>query len=101
MRPEHFIDKITVPEVDAWIRSLTANYVPETIRHHVGLFRRIMSKARGQFQLPPIDWDLITLPAVNNEHATNNRLNTEQIAVVLPIVVDQVGTRRSAMRDLD
>jgi len=25
--------------------------------------------------LPPIDWDLITLPAVDNEHAMNNRLN--------------------------
>ena len=59
---EHFIDKITVPEVDAWVRSLTADYGPETIRHHVGLFRRIVSKARGQYQLPPIDWDLITLP---------------------------------------
>jgi hypothetical protein len=47
---EHFIDKITVPEIDAWVRSLTADYVPETIRHHVGLFRRIVSKARGQYQ---------------------------------------------------
>ena len=86
---EHFIDKITVPEIDAWVRSLTADYVPETIRHRVGLFRRIVSKARGQYQLPPIDWDLITLPAVDNEHATNNRLNAEQIAVVLPITVEQ------------
>jgi hypothetical protein len=77
---EHFIDKITVPEIDAWVRSLTANYEPETIRHHVGLFRRIVSKARGQYLLPPIDWDLITLPAMDNEHAMNNRLNTEQIA---------------------
>jgi len=63
--------------------------VPETIRHHVGMFRRIVSKARGQYQLPPIDWDLITLPAVDNEHAMNNRLNVEQIAMVLPIVVEQ------------
>jgi len=85
----HFIDKITVPEIDAWVRSLTADYGPETIRHHVGLFRRIVGKARGQYQLPPIDWDLITLPAVDNEHAMNNRLNAEQIAVVLPLVVDQ------------
>ena len=36
------------------------------------------SARRGQYQLPPIDWDLITLPAVDNEHATNNRLNAEQ-----------------------
>jgi hypothetical protein len=78
-----------VPEIDAWVRSLTADYGPETIRHHVGLFRRIVGKARGQYQLPPIDWDLITLPAVDNEHAMNNRLNAEQIAVVLPIVVEQ------------
>jgi hypothetical protein len=60
-----------VPEIDAWVRSLTADYGPETIRHHVGLFRRIVGKARGQYQLPPIDWDLITLPAVENEHAKN------------------------------
>ena len=39
--------------------------------------------------MPPIDWDLITLPAVDNEHAMNNRLNAEQIAVVLPITVEQ------------
>ncbi len=39
-------------------------------------------------QLPPIDWDLITLPAVDNEHAMKNRLNAEQIAVVLPIIVE-------------
>jgi integrase len=39
--------------------------------------------------LPPIDWDLITLPTVDNEHATKNRLNAEQIAVVLPIIVEQ------------
>jgi hypothetical protein len=45
---EHFIDKIAVPEIDAWVRSLTADYVPETIRHHVGLFRRIVGKARGR-----------------------------------------------------
>lgn len=86
---EHFIDQITVPEIDAWVRSLTADYGPETIRHHVGLFRRIVGKARGQYQLPPIDWDLVTLPAVGNEHALKNRLNAEQIAVVLPIVVAQ------------
>jgi hypothetical protein len=53
------------------------------------LFRRIVSKARGQYQLPPIDWDLITLPAVDNEHAMNNRLTAEQVAVVLPILVEQ------------
>jgi hypothetical protein len=46
---EHFIDKITVPEIDAWVRSLAADYVPESIRHHVGLFRRIVGKARGQY----------------------------------------------------
>ena len=86
---EHFIDKINVPEIDAWVRSLTADYGPETIRHHVGLFRRIVGKARGQYQLPPIDWDLITLPTVDNEHAMNNRLTAEQVAVVLPIVVEQ------------
>jgi len=71
------------------VRSLAADYVPETIRHHVGLFRRIVGKARGQYQLPPIDWDLITLPAVDNEHAMKNRLNAEQIAVVLPVIVEQ------------
>jgi len=86
---DHFIDKITVPEIDAWVRSLTAEYGPETIRHHVGLFRRIVGKARGQYQLPPVDWDLITLPAVDNEHAMKNRLNVEQIAVVLPLVVER------------
>ena len=86
---DHFIDRITVPEIDAWVRSLTADYVPETIRHRVGLFRRIVGKARGQYQLPPIDWDLITLPTVSNEHALKNRLNAEQIAVVLPIIVEQ------------
>jgi hypothetical protein len=53
------------------------------------LFRRILGKARGQYQLMPIDWDLITLPAVTNEHAMKNRLNAEQIAVVLPIIVAQ------------
>jgi hypothetical protein len=68
-RVNHFIDKITVPEIDAWVRSLTADYVPETIRHQVGLFRRMVGRARGQYQLPPIEWDLITLPAVDNEHA--------------------------------
>jgi hypothetical protein len=41
------------------------------------------------YQLPPIDWDLITLPAADNEHAMENRLNAEQIAVVLPIIVEQ------------
>jgi hypothetical protein len=67
---EHVIDKINnVPDIDAWVRSLTADYGPEAIRHHVGLFRRIVGKARGQYQLPPIDWDLITLPTVDNEHA--------------------------------
>jgi len=85
----YFIDKITVPEIDAWVRDLTTNYCPETIRHHVGLFRRILGKARGQYQLMPIDWDLITLPAVTNEHAMKNRLNAEQIAMVLPIIVEQ------------
>jgi hypothetical protein len=85
----YFIDKITVPEIDAWVRDLTTNYSPETIRHHVGLFRRILGKARGQYQLMPIDWDLITLPAVTNEHAMKNRLNVEQIAIVLPIIVEQ------------
>jgi len=85
----YFIDKITVPELDAWVRDLTTNYSPETIRHHVGLFRRILGKARGQYQLMPIDWDLITLPAVTNEHAMKNRLNAEQIAVVLPIIVER------------
>ncbi len=39
--------------------------------------------------MPPIDWDLITLPTVDNEHAMNNRLTAEQVAVVLPIVVEQ------------
>jgi integrase len=78
-----------VPEIDAWVRTPTTNYSPETIRHHVGLFRRILGKARGQYQLMPIDWDLITLPTVSNEHALKNRLNVEQIAAVLPIVVDQ------------
>jgi integrase len=78
-----------VPEIDAWVRTLTTSYSPETIRHHVGLFRRILGKARGQYQLMPIDWDLITLPTVSNEHALKNRLNVEQIAAVLPIVVDQ------------
>lgn len=53
------------------------------------MFRRIVGKARGQYQLPPIDWDLITLPTVDNEHAMNNRLTAEQIAVVLPIIVEQ------------
>jgi hypothetical protein len=48
-----------------------------------------VSKARGQYQLPPIDWDLVTLPAVDNEHAMKNRLNAKQIALVLPIVVAQ------------
>ncbi|TMQ12936.1 MAG: hypothetical protein E6J91_19825 [Deltaproteobacteria bacterium] len=86
---EHFIDKIAVPEIDAWVRSLTADYGPDTIRHHVGLFRRIVGKARGQYQLPPINWDLITLPAVDNEHAMKNRLNAAQIAMVLPVVVEQ------------
>ena len=62
----YFIDKITVPEIDAWVRDLTTNYSPETIGHHVGLFRRILGKARGQYQLIPIDWDLITLPTVTN-----------------------------------
>jgi integrase len=85
----YFVDKITVPEIDAWVRSMTTSYSPETIRHHVGLFRRIVGKARGQYQLPPIDWDLITLPTVTNEHALGNRLNVEQIAAVLPIVVEQ------------
>ena len=33
--------------------------------------------------------DLITLPTVSNEHALKNRLNVEQIAAVLPIVIDQ------------
>jgi hypothetical protein len=61
----------------------------ETIRHQVGLFRRIVGKARGQYQLPPIDLDLITLPAVDNEHAMTNRLNAERIAAVLPIIVEQ------------
>jgi hypothetical protein len=37
----------------------------------------------------PIDWELITLPAVDNEHAMHNRLNVEQIAMVLPIVVER------------
>ena len=78
-----------MPEIDAWVRSLTTNYGPETIRHYVGLFRRIVGKARGQYQLLPIDWDLITLPAMDNEHAMKNRLTVEQIAVILPIVVDQ------------
>jgi len=85
----YFIDKITVPEIDSWVRTLTTSYSPETIRHHVGLFRRILGKARGQYQLMPVDWDLITLPIVSNEHALKNRLNVEQIAAVLPIVVDQ------------
>jgi hypothetical protein len=53
------------------------------------LFRRIVGKACGQYQLMPIDWDLITLPAVTNEHAMKNRLNAEQIAMVLPIIVEQ------------
>ncbi|HEX8109343.1 MAG TPA: hypothetical protein VF516_16535 [Kofleriaceae bacterium] len=43
----YFIDKITVPEIDAWVPDLTTNYSPETIWHHVGLFRRIVGKARG------------------------------------------------------
>jgi integrase len=86
---DHYIDRITVPGIDAWVRSLTAEYEPETIRHHVGLFRRILGKARGQYQLPPIDWDLITLPAVDNEHAMQNRLNAEQIAIVLPLIVER------------
>jgi integrase len=48
-----------------------------------------VGKARGQYQLPPIDWDLITLPAVDNEHAMKTRLNAAQIAMVLPVVVEQ------------
>jgi hypothetical protein len=32
---------------------------------------------------------MITLPAVDNEHAVKNRLNAEQIATVLPIVVER------------
>jgi hypothetical protein len=68
---------------------VTADYVPETIQHHVGLFRRIGGKARGQCQLPPIDWDLVTLPSVDNEHAMKNRFNVEQIAMVLPILIEQ------------
>jgi hypothetical protein len=27
----YFIDKITVPEIDAWVRTLTTSYSPETI----------------------------------------------------------------------
>ncbi len=38
---------------------------------------------------PPIDRDLITLPAVDNEHAMKKPLNAEQIAVALPIIVEQ------------
>ena len=84
-----------MPEVDAWVRSLTADYGPETIRHYVGLFRRIVGKARGQYQLPPIDWDLITLPAVDNELAMKNRLTAAQVAVIMPIVASSTRfTRR-------
>jgi hypothetical protein len=34
---QHLSLPITVPEIDASVRSLTADQVPETIRHHVGL----------------------------------------------------------------
>ena len=40
---DYFIDKITVPEIDAWVRSLASNYSPETTRNHVGLFWSIHS----------------------------------------------------------
>jgi hypothetical protein len=84
---DYLIDKITVPEINAWVRTLAKSLGPETIWHCVGLFRRILSKARGQYQLMPIDWDLITLPPVTNEHAERNRLTVEQIAAVMPIVI--------------
>jgi hypothetical protein len=60
------------------------------IRHHVGLFRRIVGKVRGRYQLMLIDWNLITLPAVTNEHALKNRLDAEQMAAVMPIISDGV-----------
>lgn len=50
---------------------------------------RLVGKARGRYQLMPIDWYLITLPVATKGHAMRNRLNAEQIAVVLPIIVEQ------------
>jgi hypothetical protein len=44
--------------------------------------------------MSPIDWDLITLPAADNEH-TMNRLNAEQIAIVLPLIVERYRSTRA------
>ena len=85
----HFIDKITVADIDIWMRELGKTYVPETIRHIMGLFRRILSKARGQYNLSPIDWSLITRPTVTNTHAKANRLDVDQIRAVLPLVMSE------------
>ena len=86
---DHLIDKITVGDVDAWIGTLRQTYKPESIRHIVGMFRRIVSKARGQYNLPPLDWSSVTLPTVTNAHAKTNRLNAEQIGAVLPLVMSE------------
>jgi hypothetical protein len=57
----HVLDDVQVVELPsheaAKVRDVPrAHLPPETIRHHVGSFRRIVGKARGQYQLPPIDW---------------------------------------------
>jgi integrase len=78
-----------VPEIDTWVRTLAVTRTPATVRRIVGVFRRLVGKARGQYELPPINWDLISTPTVSNEHAEENRLTEEQVAKVLPIVHDK------------
>lgn len=84
---EYFIDKIDVAEIDTWVRELEGEYVPTTVRRFVGLLRRILAKARGQYGLPPLDWSLVSLPKVTDEHAKKNRLSVDDIVKALQVVL--------------
>ncbi|MBX3162591.1 MAG: tyrosine-type recombinase/integrase [Deltaproteobacteria bacterium] len=86
---DYFIDRIEIAEIDAWVRELESDYVPTTVRRFVGLLRRILAKARGQYGLPPLDWSLVSLPKVTDEHARKNRLPPEDIAKALQVIEEE------------
>jgi integrase len=80
---DYFIDRIEVAEIDAWARQLEEKCAPRTVRERIGILRRVLSKARGQWKLPPLDWDLVSLPTTTDEHAKQNRLAVDEIVPAL------------------
>lgn len=83
---DHFVDRIEIAEIDAWVRVIERDNAPKTVRARVSILRRILAKARGQYKLPPLDWSLVTLPKVTDDHAKANRLPVDDIVKALLII---------------